>query len=48
MLEFYEIQKLQDNAYKLLGNKERRNIDNDRKEDEIKWNYSLFIANILV
>jgi len=47
MMDFYKIQKLQDNALKLLGNKIRKNIEDKDKEEELDWNYSLFVAHIL-
>ena len=47
MMDFYKIQKLQDNASRLLENKISKNIDDNEKENEINWNYSLFVASIL-
>lgn len=47
MMKFYEIHQIRDISYILLESKRKRDTDSDLNEEEISWNFSLFIAQLL-
>lgn len=47
MIDFDKIQRLQKNASRLIEDKTSNNINDNEKDSEINWNYSLFVASIL-